>query len=157
MSSKKNWKDISNIRNNIRKNGVWKFMWLPHWMYKVREKYVSQGWKVTVRDGDKETSSTLLENLNLYPSNDKESLRILSPNIFFSHCVNEIKLLLLREYYIYWTDWQYLEGHCYFVWKYAKTETIIQPVCYPHSPVSWDNIFFCFIFYKFFCTCVSWA
>lgn len=76
-------------------------MWLPHWMYKVGEKYVSQGWKVTVRDGDKETSSTLLENLNLYPSNDKESLKILSPNIFFSHCVNEIKLLLLREYYIY--------------------------------------------------------
>ena len=69
---KKSWKDISNTRNNIRKQCSVKIQ--VAWLVGVQNEWEAykQRLEVTLRVGGKEIFSTLLENLNLYPSSDED-------------------------------------------------------------------------------------
>ena len=69
---KKSWKDISNTRNNIRKQCSVKIQ--VAWLVGVQNEWEAykQRLEVTLRVGGKAIFSTLLENLNLYPSSDED-------------------------------------------------------------------------------------
>ena len=55
--------------------------------------------------------------LNCTELSDEESKDLKLKHFIFCYCINTNKVLLVREYDTYRTDRQYLESHCYFVWK----------------------------------------
>ena len=67
--------------------------------------------------GSQRVGQYWVTEMNWTELSDDESLKILSWKIFFCYCINANKVLLIGEYDMYWTDWQYLESHFYFVWK----------------------------------------